>query len=136
MVDTISAARRSHNMRQIKSKGMKPEMSVRRLVYALGYRFRLHTPNLPGKPDLVFPRLKKIIEVRGCFWHRHKGCIDSHIPKSRRRYWLSKLRGNQRRDKENARRLRTSGWRVFVAWECELEDQTRLAARIERFLRA
>jgi len=134
VVDTISADRRSENMRRIRSKGMNPEMAVRHLVHAKGFRFRLHSPKLPGKPDLVLPRLKRIIEVRGCFWHRHDGCIDSHIPKSRRGYWLPKLRRNQRRDKENLKRLRALGWRVFVVWECEVNDVKCLWARLEKFL--
>ncbi len=122
-------------MRRIRSKGMKPEMAVRRLVHSKGFRFRLHSPFLPGKPDLVLPRLGKIIEVRGCFWHRHKGCIDSHIPKSRREYWLPKLKRNLRRDKDNLERLRAMGWRVLVVWECEVRDVERVSARLEAFLR-
>jgi DNA mismatch endonuclease (patch repair protein) len=109
-------------------------MVVRRLVHARGYRFRLHSPKLPGKPDLAFPSLRKIIEVRGCFWHRHEGCVDSHIPKSRRGYWLPKLRRNQQRDKENLARLRALGWRVLVVWECEVANLQRLSARLHRFL--
>ena len=122
-------------MRRIRSKGMKPEMAVRRLVHAEGFRFRLHSSKLPGKPDLVFRRLRKIIEVRGCFWHRHEGCIDSHIPKSRRDYWIPKLRRNRRRDRENLKRLRSLGWHVLVVWECEVNNLERLSARILRFLR-
>jgi len=136
VVDTISANRRSENMRRIRSKGMKPEIAVRRLVHAMGFRFRLHSIKLPGKPDLVLTRLKKIIEVHGCFWHRHKNCIDSHFPKSRRNYWLPKLRRNQRRDKENLKCLRTLGWHVLIVWECEVGDVKRLSARLEYFLRS
>lgn len=135
MVDTISSKRRSENMRRIRSKGTKPEMAVRRLVHSKGFRFRLHSPLLPGKPDLVLPRLGKIIEVRGCFWHRHEGCIDSHIPKSRREYWLPKLKRNLRRDKDNLEKLRAMGWRVLVVWECEVRDVERVSARLEAFLR-
>ena len=120
VVDTISSKRRSENMRRIKSKGTKPEMVVRRLVHSMGLRFRLHAPELPGKPDIVFPRLRKIIEVKGCFWHRHNGCIDSRIPKSRIEYWRPKLRGNVRRDKRNLLKLQKLGWRVLVLWECEV----------------
>jgi DNA mismatch endonuclease (patch repair protein) len=134
VVDTISSNRRSENMRRIKSKGMKPEMAVRRLVHSKGFRFRLHSASLPGKPDLVLPKLKKIIEVRGCFWHRHNRCIDSHIPKSRREYWLPKLRRNQRRDRDNLRRLHAMGWRVLVVWECEVAESEELSARLDAFL--
>lgn len=136
-VDTISTSRRSENMRRIRSKGTKAEMVVRRLVRARGYRFRLHSPKLPGKPDLVLPRLKRIIEVRGCFWHQHKGCIDAHIPKSRVGYWRPKLRNNVRRDEENLKKLRHLGWRILVVWECEVETSNirRLSGRLKRFLK-
>jgi DNA mismatch endonuclease (patch repair protein) len=133
-VDTISADRRSENMRRIRSKGMKPELVVRQLAHGMGYRYRLHSPNLPGKPDLVFPRLKKIIEVRGCFWHQHGGCIDSHVPKSRTEYWRPKLQRNQRRDNENIQKLRDLGFRVLVLWECEISKDKRLAKKLRRFL--
>lgn len=121
-------------MRQIKSKGMKPEMVVRKLVHAMGYRYRLHPANLPGKPDLVFPRLKSIIEVRGCFWHQHEGCVDSHIPKSRIDYWLPKLQRNRERDLINLRTLESLGWHVLVLWECEVNKSKRLATKLKRFL--
>jgi DNA mismatch endonuclease, patch repair protein len=134
VVDNISTKRRSENMRRIRSKGMMPEMVVRRLVHAKGYRFRLHSPKLPGKPDIVLPRLGKIIEVRGCFWHQHEGCIVSHIPKSRREYWLPKLRRNRQRDTENLKKLRALGWHVLIVWECQVKNPIRLSARLERFL--
>jgi len=133
-VDTISPDRRSENMRQIRSKGMKPEMVVRRLVHRMGYRYRLHVTDLPGKPDLVFRRLNKIIEVRGCFWHQHGRCIDSHIPKSRLDYWLPKLERNQSRDAANLRNLKAQGFRVSVVWECEVKNEKQLATKLGRFL--
>ena len=126
MTDKLSPERRSANMRNIRSKHTSPEMSVRRLVHGMGFRYRLHVPTLPGKPDLVFPGLRKIIEVRGCFWHQHKGCIDSRLPKSRVEYWTPKLAGNQERDKENLKRLRQTGWRVLTLWECEVEEPATL----------
>ena len=113
---------------------MKPEMVVRQLAHGMGYRYRLHSPKLPGKPDLVFPKLKKIVEVRGCFWHQHGDCIDSHVPKSRMDYWRPKLQGNQQRDRENIQKLRDLGFRVLVLWECEIADDKRLAKRLRRFL--
>ncbi|MGH9774177.1 MAG: very short patch repair endonuclease [Candidatus Acidiferrales bacterium] len=136
MVDTISKKRRSENMRRIRSKGMRPEIAVRRLVHSMGYRFRLHSLKLPGKPDIVLSRLRKIVDVRGCFWHQHKGCVDAHIPKSSTSYWRSKLRRNVRRDRENSKRLRKLGWRVFVVWECEIvaHGNPELSARLARFL--
>lgn len=113
---------------------MEPEMIVRRLVHAMGYRYRLHSPSLPGKPDLVFTRRQKIIEVHGCFWHQHDGCIDSHIPKSRIDYWLPKLARNRERDRKNLSELRRLGWRVLVLWECQINSSKRLATRLQRFL--
>jgi DNA mismatch endonuclease (patch repair protein) len=109
-------------------------MIVRRLVHGMGFRFRLHVTTLPGKPDILLPRLKRIIEVRGCFWHQHPGCIDSHIPKSRIEYWEPKLARNQRRDEENGRKLRELGWRVCVVWECEAKATEKLFRRLARFL--
>jgi DNA mismatch endonuclease (patch repair protein) len=102
----------------------------------MGYRYRLHAAELPGKPDLAFPKLKKIIEVRGCFWHQHDGCIDSHIPKSRLGYWIPKLQRNRDRDAENLHRLKALGWRVLVVWECDTVESKakRLARRLNRFL--
>lgn len=137
MVDTLSRKRRSDNMRRIRSKHTKPEIEVRRLVDSFGYRFRLHQAKLPGKPDLVFPRLRKIIEVKGCFWHQHAGCIDSHFPKSRRKYWYPKLKKNIQRDKKNVRELRRLGWRVLMVWECQVtaSNSVRLRDRLKRFLR-
>jgi DNA mismatch endonuclease (patch repair protein) len=102
----------------------------------MGYRYRLHVATLPGKPDLVLPRLKKIIEVRGCFWHQHKGCIDSHIPKSRTEYWRPKLTGNRQRDNKNEKQLRAAGWRLLTLWECEVRDVARLRKRLLAFLRS
>lgn len=136
MADKISKARRSANMRNIRAKNTAPELTVRRLVHGLGFRYRLHSAKLPGKPDMVLSRLKKIVEVRGCFWHQHKGCIDSHMPKSRRDYWIPKLAGNVRRDKTNEQKLRKNGWDVLTIWECELCDTDRLRARIIAFLNA
>ncbi len=121
-------------MRRIKSKGMKPELKIRRLVHAMGYRFRLHVPDLPGKPDLVFPRLRKVIDVRGCFWHQHGKCLDSHIPKSRIEYWRPKLQRNRRRDKKNAQKLESLGWKVLVVWECEIPNLKRINPRLSKFL--
>lgn len=100
----------------------------------MGFRYRLHVAKLPGKPDLVFSALKKIIEVRGCFWHQHGKCIDSHIPKSRLEYWRPKLERNQRRDTENLYSLKALGFRVLVIWECEVRNEQRLISKLRRFL--
>src|SRR5438132_7786080 len=134
MTDVINAERRSENMRRIKSKGMRPELTVRRLVHSMGYRFRLHVSDLPGKPDIVLARKKKIIEVRGCFWHQHGKCVDSHIPKSRIQYWRPKLQRNRRRDKKNIEKLEALGWSVLVIWECEVRNLKGLNRNLSKFL--
>jgi DNA mismatch endonuclease, patch repair protein len=100
----------------------------------MGFRYRLHVSTLPGKPDLVFPRLQKIIEIHGCFWHQHSGCIDSHIPKTRTEYWKSKLKRNQQRDKQNQRKLRRLGWQLQIIWECEIKAIDKLSVRLDKFL--
>lgn len=135
-MDKLTPQRRSENMSAIRSKDTSPEITVRRLIHSMGYRYRLHVAKLPGKPDLVFTRLKKIIEVRGCFWHQHPGCIDSHIPKTRSEYWAPKLERNQRRDVENLNKLKELGWDVLTVWECQLDNPRNLQARFRRFLSA
>ena len=110
-------------------------MFVRRLVFALGYRYRLHVSGIPGRPDLVFSGRRKIIFVHGCFWHRHAGCALARLPKSRLEFWLPKLDANRRRDQENVRSLRREGWAVLTIWECDLGDP-HLPSKIERFLNA
>jgi DNA mismatch endonuclease, patch repair protein len=134
MTDKLSPERRSANMARIRSRNTSPEMIVRQVVYKMGFRYRLHVAYLPGKPDLVFSRLKKIIDVRGCFWHQHQGCIDSHIPKSRLEYWQPKLERNKLRDKLNQRKLRAEGWNMLTLWECELKDLDQTKRRISAFL--
>jgi DNA mismatch endonuclease (patch repair protein) len=134
VTDKLTPERRSENMRKIRAKNTSPELLVRRLVHGMGFRYRLHVADLPGKPDLVFPRLKKIIEVRGCFWHQHGKCIDSHIPKSRSDYWIPKLQRNRSRDVANLQNLRALGFRVLVVWECEIENEKWLTTQLLRFL--
>jgi DNA mismatch endonuclease (patch repair protein) len=121
-------------MSRIRSNDTAPEMIVRRLVHGMGYRYRVHVAKLPGRPDIVLARLKKVIEVRGCFWHQHPRCIDSHIPKTRGEYWQPKLAKNQRRDAVNLSGLKALGWSVLTIWECQLKDQQRLRERLQRFL--
>lgn len=134
MVDTVSKEKRSDIMSRVRGKNTAPEMLVRRLVFALGYRYRLHDARLPGKPDLVFAGRKKVIFVHGCFWHRHDGCALARMPKSRTDFWARKLAGNQERDSKNQAALRKLGWRVLIIWECRLSDQAVLRRRIARFL--
>ena len=133
MADHLVPAQRSRNMREIRQKDTKPEVLVRKLTHRMGYRFRLHSKGLPGKPDLVFPWRKKIIFVHGCFWHGHK-CSGGHIPKSHVQYWSQKLRGNKKRDAANNRKLRALGWRTLIIWECQTENAEKLKIHIQRFL--
>ncbi len=121
-------------MSRIRSKDTSPELAVRRLVHGMGFRYRLHVHRLPGRPDLVFQRLKKVIQVNGCFWHQHGNCPQSHIPKSRINYWRPKLTNNIRRDKENEKHLRALGWGVLTLWECQLSDMKRLRSSLLAFL--
>ncbi|MBY6153382.1 DNA mismatch endonuclease Vsr [Vannielia litorea] len=133
MADRISTKRRSENMRRIKSTGTKPEMLVRRMVHAMGYRYRLRRKDLPGKPDLVFGPRRAAIFVHGCFWHQHD-CRDGKLPSSNSDYWVPKLARNVERDKLVRSALEADGWRVLVIWECELKDHQSTAQRIQKFL--
>jgi DNA mismatch endonuclease, patch repair protein len=137
MADKLSPERRSENMRRIKSTGTQPEMLVRRLVHAMGFRYRLHAKELPGKPDLVFRPKRKVIFVHGCFWHGHEreGCLDSRRPKSNTDYWSPKLTRNKERDAERITALEADGWGVLVVWDCEIKDVKALQPRLRRFLK-
>jgi DNA mismatch endonuclease (patch repair protein) len=121
-------------MRRITSKDTKPEIVVRRFLFRLGYRFRLHRSDLPGRPDIVFVGRRKAIFVHGCFWHQHSGCREGRIPGSRKDYWIPKLERNKQRDREHAVSLRRLGWDVLVIWECETEKLHRLEPRLVKFL--
>jgi DNA mismatch endonuclease (patch repair protein) len=125
---------RRRTMQAVKSKDTAPEMTVRRLAHGMGYRFRLHRKDLPGKPDLVFPRLHKALFVHGCFWHGHDCARGSRVPKANSDYWRTKIRRNSARDVANAAALRTAGWRVAVIWECELKEPARVRRLLLRFL--
>jgi DNA mismatch endonuclease, patch repair protein len=133
-VDGLSPEDRSENMRRIRSTHTTPELLVRRMIHGMGFRYRLHVRELPGTPDIVLTRLRSIVEVRGCFWHQHGRCADSHIPKTRRDYWVPKLKRNRIRDRKNAAKLRKLGWRLLVVWECEIRDPPKLFIRLSRFL--
>lgn len=135
MTDVFSKQKRSEVMSHIRSEDTSPELIVRRLAYRMGFRYRLHVARLPGRPDLVFCRLKKVIEVRGCFWHQHKGCKDSHIPRSGTEYWRPKLAGNVSRDKKNENLLRSLGWQILILWECEIRDARSTTERLTDFLK-
>jgi DNA mismatch endonuclease (patch repair protein) len=120
MIPPTTDERRSAVMRAVKSKDTAPEMHVRRFVHALGYRYRLHRDDLPGKPDLVFPRLKRVIFVHGCFWHGHQCIRGSRVPKTNREYWMRKIERNCRRDMASIEALTSMGWSTHIVWECQL----------------
>lgn len=134
MVDSLTPLRRSENMRRIRNKNTKPEMLVRKLIHAMGFRYRIHAKCLPGKPDLSFRKRRKAIFVHGCFWHQHPNCPEGRIPNSRREYWIPKLMHNQERDQNNLDDLARMGWNVLVVWECELKGIAGLQHRIRAFL--
>lgn len=132
-MDTFTKTKRSQIMATVQSKDTAPELLVRRLVHRLGYRFRLHRRDLPGTPDIVLPRLRKIIIVNGCFWHMHT-CGQCRIPAVRRKYWVKKLSGNRARDQRNRRKLRRLRWAVLTVWECQTRNTEMLVNTIKRFL--
>ena len=134
MTDTISEAKRSWNMSRIKGKDTNPELVVRSTLHKMGYRFRLHRKDLPGKPDIVLPKYKTVIFVHGCFWHQHKGCKFSYKPKTRKKFWEEKLNRNVERDGEAIAKLATLGWTVLVVWECETKDLETLERMLRGFL--
>jgi len=122
-------------MALIRGKDSKPELVVRRLIHRMGYRYRLHQRDLPGCPDIVFPRRRKAIFVHGCFWHRHgKQCPLTRWPKSKIDFWRPKLEANRARDRRNQRELAALGWRCLIVWECEVRDRERLELKIKEFL--
>ena len=129
-MDVHSPEQRSFNMSQIRSKNTKPEVLVRSLVHRMGYRFRLHRSDLPGKPDIVLPRHRIAINVHGCFWHRHPNCRNATTPVTNARWWKNKLKRNVARDAENSRNLRRQGWYVITIWECQIKDPDRLERRL------
>jgi DNA mismatch endonuclease, patch repair protein len=135
-MDTMSPEDRSRRMAQVRSRDTKPEMMVRRLTHSLGYRYRLHDCDLPGRPDMVFRSRRKVIFVHGCFWHRHHCSLGDRLPKSRLEFWQPKLDENRRRDARVLRALREKGWSILIIWECETAKtgMDRLAARLTQFL--
>lgn len=133
-LDPLTVKERSERMALVKSKDTKPEIAVRRLIHRMGYRYRLHSRVLPGHPDLVFPTRKKVIFVHGCFWHRHEGCPNTRLPKSRLDFWKPKLEKNRKRDLAKQRKLRRQGWRMLVVWECQINNEKKLSGRLRAFL--
>lgn len=133
-MDRLSKERRSWNMSRIRGKDTSPEKTVRSLLHGLGYRFRLHGKDLPGKPDIVLPQFQTVIFVHGCYWHRHKACEYAYTPKSRVEFWQRKFDENIERDKRDVQALRKLGWCVLIVWECQIASKQVLAGRLVRFL--
>jgi DNA mismatch endonuclease, patch repair protein len=125
MTDVHDIKTRSYNMSRIRGKDTKPELLVRKYLHALGYRFRLHNPKLPGKPDIVLPKYKTVVFIHGCFWHGHEGCKDFVIPKTRTEWWLNKISANKSRDVDNLSKLNQMGWKVIAIFECELKNNSK-----------
>jgi DNA mismatch endonuclease, patch repair protein len=136
MADRFTTGQRSKMMAAVRSRDTIPERRARSIAHGLGFRFSLRRNDLPGRPDLVFPRLKAVIFVHGCFWHRHPGCSRSTSPATNRAFWEAKFRRNVSRDAETLAQLRASGWKTLVVWECELGKLNTLTRRISRFLRS
>jgi DNA mismatch endonuclease (patch repair protein) len=135
-MDKISTEARSRNMAAVKACDTKPELILRTFLHSWGYRYSLHRNNLPGKPDIFLRKYATVIFVHGCFWHQHKGCKDSGMPKTNRSFWLTKLRSNIERDKVNIKKLKKLGYKVIVIWECEISKKLchKLERRIKKLL--
>ncbi|MDD2003630.1 very short patch repair endonuclease [Pseudomonas putida] len=131
MADRLSSQRRSWNMSRIKSRDTSPELAVRKVLYRMGFRYRLHSPAVPGRPDIVLKRFKAAIFVHGCFWHRHPGCKFAYVPKTRVEFWTKKFEANVRRDETVKKQLSDLGWKSLTIWECE----TKSSETIEHLLR-
>lgn len=132
-MDTITPEMRAALMSRIRGKNTKPELAVRRMLFALGYRFRVHIKELPGCPDIVFFRRRAVIFVHGCFWHRHN-CEKAYTPKTRHEFWQQKFSQNVERDQRSYQLLAEAEWRIFVAWECEIERDYTFVERVTEFL--
>ncbi len=133
-MDTLSPTERSERMSRVRSRNTKPEMAVRRLVHGMGFRYRLHSRELPGIPDMIFQSKGKVVFIHGCFWHLHKNCGRYRLPKTNKNFWTPKLNENKKRDVRNQRKLRKSGWDYFIVWECELKDEKKLSNRLKNYL--
>jgi len=134
MADVFSQEKRSWIMSRVKGRDTKPEILVRSFIFRMGFRFRLHRRNLPGTPDIVLPRHRKVIFVHGCFWHGHKNCSRSKRPTTNENFWKDKLDGNIERDKRHKLELRQMGWKVLIVWECETKNPDKLLRKLKRFL--
>ena len=131
MTDVFTPEKRSSVMRQVKAKGTSPELKVRRMLWAMGLRYRLHRRDLPGAPDIVLPGRKLAIFVHGCFWHGHDCARGARVPKQNRGYWTAKIGRNRARDLRTEEAIEAKGWRFLIVWECELKDPAALEARLQ-----
>ncbi len=129
MADVHSKQQRSYNMSRIKGKDTKPEMLVRKFLFAHGYRYKLHDATLPGKPDIVLPKYSTVIFVHGCFWHGHTNCKYYKVPQTRTDWWLNKIKTNKANDDKAVKALKKDGWKIITVWECDLK-----AAKVEKAL--
>ncbi|MCL2742231.1 MAG: DNA mismatch endonuclease Vsr [Planctomycetaceae bacterium] len=134
MADHLTKEKRSWNMSRIRSKETAPEIAFRKLIYRAGFRYRLYDKTLPGKPDLVMKKHKIIVFIHGCFWHGHENCRRGNKPKTHKKYWNAKIKGNVARDRKNITTLENSGWRVFAVWECELKDLETVLQKFKEFV--
>ena len=134
-MDIMTPEKRSRLMARIKGRDTRPELVVRRTAHAMGFRFRLHRRDLPGRPDLVFPKLRLALFVHGCFWHMHEGCRHSRVPETNRDFWSEKLSGNASRDRRVQSQLEAAGWRVGIIWECQIAHETALRERLSALLK-
>lgn len=132
-MDTRTPEQRRHSMQSVKSKNTGPEMALRRMLHAKGYRYRLHRKDLPGRPDIVFASKRKAIFVHGCFWHGHQ-CSKGKLPKSKLNYWRPKIEQNKVRDARNVANLEVAGWQVLEVWQCEIVDEQELWPRLQEFV--
>lgn len=134
-MDRLTREHRSWNMSRIRGRDTRPERAVRSLLHRLGFRFRLHSRELPGRPDVVLPKYRSVVLVHGCFWHRHSRCPFAYTPKSRTEFWVRKFAENVARDRRTAAALRQAGWKVVTVWECELRNPDALSHRLDRAFR-
>lgn len=133
--DVFSAEKRSEVMRAVKGANTTPELKLRKALFARGFRYRLHARDLPGKPDLVFPRYRSVIFINGCFWHGHDCARGARVPKSNRDYWLAKVARNKARDEDIVKALAALGWRAYIVWECSLQNVDDAADKAARWLK-
>ena len=136
MTDIFSKQKRSKIMSHISGENTKPEIIIRKIAHSLGYRFRLHKKDLPGKPDIVFPKYKKVIFVNGCFWHGHINCSRSKLPTTNYKFWKEKIEGNKKKDTRNYRSLKKLGWDYLIIWQCGIKvvNRGKLETKIQKYL--